>query len=150
MVKGTDPKEYVTVEVDKWDIDQLHPEEAPLVAAAYLYVLEAPEGTGLSTVTTVFNHFGVTTVNGNPWDLPKVEKVLRRGRNAGFLEHMAKGPVTGKKPSWSSQVLDAEGMPNISTRPRLRGRADVDADIEPEAGPSGVCAAIPAQKGRGP
>ena len=105
--------EYESVEVEKWDIDKLHPEEAPLVAAAYQYLLDQDQddSTGLSTIKRMFNAMGVTTVNGNVWDLPKVEKVLRRGRNAGFVEHAAKDPETGRRQVWPSKVVDANGNP---------------------------------------
>lgn len=105
--------EYESVEVEKWDIDQLHPDEAPLLAAAYQYLLDqdADDSTGLSTIKRMFNAAGVRTVNGNVWDLPKIEKVLRRGRNAGFVEHAAKDPVTGRRSVWASKVLSADGDP---------------------------------------
>lgn len=105
--------EYESVEVEKWDIDQLHPVEAPLVGAAYQYLLDqdADDSTGLSTIKRIFNAAGVTTVNGNVWDLPKIEKVLRRGRNAGFVEHASKDPETGRRQVWASKVLDGEGNP---------------------------------------
>jgi site-specific DNA recombinase len=103
--------EYVEVEVDDYDVSLLHPVEAPLIWAAYQYVLDCETGTGLSTIATMFNLCDVKTVNGKPWDLPKIEKVLRRGRNAGFVEHRAKDPATGKLAVWPSKVLDAKGDP---------------------------------------
>lgn len=105
--------EYESVDVETWDISKLHPDEAPMVAAAYQFLLEqdADDSTGLFTIKRMFNASGVTTVNGNVWDCPKIEKVLRRGRNAGFVEHAPKDPETGRREVWASKVLDADGNP---------------------------------------
>lgn len=81
-----------------------HPVEAEHVRWAYDRCLSA-EGTGLSAIRTEFNGFGLTSVNGNPFDLPKVEKILRRARNAGLVEHRVKGTT------WPQLVLDGDGNP---------------------------------------
>ncbi len=107
-------REWVLVEVEDFDVDQLHPEEAPLIANAYRRFV-ADEIT-LSGIRTEWNRHGVLTVRGKPWDLPKVEKVLRRGRNAGFVEHRPTDPATGRSVStWGAPVLDSDGN-------RVRGR----------------------------
>ena len=48
------------------------PVEGPLVQRAYA---DALAGVTVSAIRTRWNRQGVVTINGKPWDLPKVEKV---------------------------------------------------------------------------
>jgi site-specific DNA recombinase len=98
-------------EVDDWDITVLNLDEAPMVAAAYLYVLTVPDGSGLGTIATTFNHFGFTTVTGRPWNATNIEAMLRRPRNAGYVSYRAKNPVTGKRPATGEIIRGADGEP---------------------------------------
>lgn len=62
----------------------IHPVEGPLVVKAYEDFLA---GTTMSAIRTRWNHDEVRTVRGNQWDVAKVEKLLRRPRNAGYVQH---------------------------------------------------------------
>lgn len=103
--------EYENHEVTNWDTTKIHPVEAALVRKAYEFLLsrDVDDSSGLSAIKRMFNASGLRTVRGNVWDLPKVEKVLRRGRNAGFEMHASIDPTTGRRAVWPSKVLDADG-----------------------------------------
>ncbi|MDH2415816.1 recombinase family protein [Nocardioides sp. CER19] len=68
----------------KEDKMTLHSVEAPMIARAYEDLISGRRT--LSRIRTDWNAAKVPTVRGNPWDLPKVEKVLRRPKNAGFVQ----------------------------------------------------------------
>lgn len=73
------------------------PSEAPLIVQAYADLISGART--LSRIRTDWNHAAITTTSGKPWDLPKVEKVLRRPRNVGHVQS-------------AGQILrDAEGAP---------------------------------------
>lgn len=101
-------RETMKAEVEDHDLDKLHPVESEIVRWMYEKCLAA-EGAGLSSIATKLNHDGVTTVNGNPWDVPKVEKILRRARNVGLVEHRDRKPGTDKLEVRPTLVRTAEG-----------------------------------------
>jgi site-specific DNA recombinase len=63
----------------------LRPSEASLIKAAYQGFIAA-EGKTLSAIRTEWNNNGVVTSRGKPWDIAKVEKVLRRPRNIRLVQ----------------------------------------------------------------
>ncbi|MFT4265568.1 MAG: recombinase family protein [Nocardioides sp.] len=113
VVPRKDPEtdRMVMTEVEDWDISVLHPVEAPLIGAAYQYVLQSQDGPGLSTIATVFNHFGIQTVTGRPWNVTNVETVLRRPRNIGVVSYRGRNPATGTRPSLGDIVRGPDGEP---------------------------------------
>ena len=86
-----------------------HPKEAPLIQEAYADLISGKRT--LSRIRTDWNAAGVVTVNGKPWDLPKVEKVVRRPRNAGYVQHRARnggGVLPDVRGQWEPIVSEED------------------------------------------
>lgn len=81
-----------------------HEVEAPLIREAYADLVSGKRT--LSRIRTDWNAAGITTVRGNPWDLPKVEKVLRRPKNAGYVQHRG-GYDPARRGTWETVVDEA-------------------------------------------
>ena len=84
----------------------LHPDEAPMIAEAYNDLIAGRRT--LSRIRTDWNAAGVTTVRGNPWDLPKVEKVLRRPRNAGYVQLRGSYDPAARRGQWETIISEAD------------------------------------------
>lgn len=80
------------------------PAEAPLIQQAYADLISGART--LSRIRTDWNAAGITTTSGKPWDLPKVEKVLRRPRNAGYVQSAGK-VLPDVRGQWES-IIDEE------------------------------------------
>jgi site-specific DNA recombinase len=76
--------------------------EADLIRAGTRDVIA---GASLRGVTRAWNASGVTTSGGNLWTPREVSRVLRRGRNAGLLEHHAEVAGSG---SWPPIVTETD------------------------------------------
>lgn len=86
-----------------WDKDlHLLPAEAATIAMGTREIIS---GVSLAAVTRSWNAAGMKTSAGNTWHTREVSRVLRRGRNAGLLEHH--GQVAGPG-QWPAIVTEAE------------------------------------------
>jgi site-specific DNA recombinase len=75
-----------------------------MIAEAYADLISGKRT--LSRIRTDWNAASVFTVRGNPWDLPKVEKVLRRPKNAGYVQQRG-GYDPEQRGAWET-VVDQE------------------------------------------
>lgn len=128
-----------------YDADKvtLRENEAALIRQAYADYLG---GSTVSSIATTWNGAGVLTTRGTRWDINKVQKILRRERNARLVRH--RGAVLRDengdtiKGKWKGIVEESTylaAVAKLDSRPPSQGRLHAPKFLLSGIATCGVC-----------